>query len=48
MKDISKCLSRNFYQSKNIEGSVTFQLFGGDVIFDKNLHQRKKRNNQVI
>jgi hypothetical protein len=38
MKDISKCLSRNFYQSKNIEGSITFQLFGGDVIFDTNFH----------
>lgn len=37
-KDISKCLSRNFYQSKNIEGSVTFQLFGADVIFNKDLH----------
>lgn len=37
-KDVSKCLSRNFYQSKNIEGTVTFQLFGADVIFDKQLH----------
>jgi hypothetical protein len=37
MKEISACLSRNFYQSKNIEGSITFQLFGADVIIDKNL-----------
>ncbi len=35
--DVSKCLSRNFYQSNNIKGSITFQLFGADVIFNKNL-----------
>ena len=34
IRDVSKCLSRNVYQSKNIEGSITFQLFGGDIIFD--------------
>ena len=38
MRKVSLCLSKNFFQSKNIEGSVTFQLFGGDVIFDKELH----------
>lgn len=35
---VSKCLSRNFYQSNNIKGSITFQLFGADVIFDKQLN----------
>ena len=38
MKEVSLCLSKNFYQSKNIEGSITFQLFGADVIFDSELH----------
>ena len=38
MKKTSLCLSKNLYQSKNINESVTFQLFGVDVIFDKNLH----------
>jgi len=38
MKKISLCLSKNLYQSKNIKSSVTFQLFGIDIIFDKNLH----------
>jgi hypothetical protein len=38
MKEIEACLSKNFYQSKNIEGTITFQLFGADVIVDKNLH----------
>jgi hypothetical protein len=38
IRDVSKCLSNNVYQSENIEGSVTFQLFGGDIIFDTNLH----------
>ena len=38
MKEISLCLSRNFFQSKNILGTITFQLFGADVIFDKDLH----------
>jgi hypothetical protein len=38
IRDISKCLSKNVYQSKNIKGSVTFQLFGGDIIFDKELN----------
>ena len=38
MREISMCLSKNFFQSKNISGSVTFQLFGADVIFDKDLN----------
>ena len=38
MKEISVCLSKNLYQSKNISGTVSFQLFGIDVIFDKDLH----------
>ena len=38
MKEVALCLSKNFYQSKNIEGSITFQLFGADVIFDSELH----------
>ena len=38
MKKISYCLSKNFYQSKNILGSTCFQLFGADVIFDTYLH----------
>ena len=38
MKKVSLCLSKNLYQSKNIDGSITFQLFGTDVIFDEDLH----------
>ena len=38
MKEVAACLSKNFYQSKNISGAINFQLFGGDVIFDKELH----------
>lgn len=38
MKKVSLCLSKNLYQSKNIGGSITFQLFGTDVIFDEDLH----------
>ena len=37
LMNIFKCIARNIYQSKNIAGSVTFQLFGIDVIFNKNL-----------
>ena len=37
LKDISKCLSQNLYQSENIKECISFQLFGIDVIFDKNL-----------
>ena len=38
MKDISICLANSVYQSDNIKGSVSFQLFGGDVIFTSDLH----------
>lgn len=38
MKKISSCLSQNFYQSKNISGTTCFQLFGADVIFNKEFH----------
>jgi hypothetical protein len=38
MEEISICLSKNLYQSKNIKNTVAFQLFGADVIFDKDLH----------
>ena len=38
IRDVSKCLANNVYQSKNIEGSTTFQLFGGDIIFNNDLH----------
>ena len=35
---ICKAISPYLYQSKNIKGTTSFQLFGLDVIFDKNLH----------
>lgn len=38
MKDISYCLSKNLYQSDNIKKTISFQLFGADVIFDNDLH----------
>jgi hypothetical protein len=38
MHDISICLAKNFYQSKNISGTTCFQLFGADVIFNKEFH----------
>ena len=38
IKKISYCLSKNLYQSNNIKGSITFQLFGIDIIFDKDLN----------
>jgi len=38
MKNVCTCLSASVFQSKNISGTITFQLFGADVIFDKNLH----------
>ena len=28
MREVSLCLYKNIYQSKNIEGAITFQLFG--------------------
>ena len=38
MKEVCGCLTKNLYQSKNIGGTTSFQLFGADVIFDNNLH----------
>ena len=38
MKKVSACISRSVYQSSNIKNTVSFQIFGGDVIFDNNLH----------
>ena len=38
MKEISICLSHNLYQSKNIKETLSFQLFGCDVIFNNELH----------
>ena len=37
IQNISKCLSKNLYQSNNIKKCISFQLFGIDVIFDINL-----------
>lgn len=37
LKDICICLSKNIYQSDNIKNTTTFQLFGIDVIFDKDM-----------
>jgi hypothetical protein len=38
MEEISICLSKNIYQSRNIKNTIAFQLFGADVIFDDELH----------
>ena len=38
MKKVCTCISRSVYQSSNIKNTVSFQIFGGDVIFDNNLH----------
>jgi hypothetical protein len=38
IREVSLCIYKNLYQSKNIEGSISFQLFGADVIFTKDLH----------
>ena len=38
MTSVSECLSNNIYQSSNITGTISFQLFGADVIFDEDLH----------
>lgn len=38
MEEVSICLSKNLYQSKNIKNTIAFQLFGADVIFDNELH----------
>ena len=37
LKDVSKCLSKNLYQSDNIKNAVSFQLFGIDIIFNNDL-----------
>lgn len=37
LKDICICLSNNIFQSDNIKNTTTFQLFGIDVIFDKDM-----------
>ena len=37
-KDMAVCLKKNIYQSTNIKGTTTFQLFGADVIFNNNFH----------
>ncbi len=37
IKNVSKCLSKNLYQSANIKNTVCFQLFGIDIIFNNNL-----------
>ena len=34
----SQAMEKKLYQSDNLKGATTFQIFGGDVIFDKNLH----------
>ena len=33
-----QCLSKNLYQSANIKNTICFQLFGIDIIFNKDLH----------
>lgn len=38
MHYVCSAMEPHLYQSKNLKGATTFQLFGGDVIFDKNLH----------
>jgi hypothetical protein len=35
---VSKAMENKLYQSNNLKGTTTFQIFGGDVIFDSNLH----------
>ena len=38
MEKICSCISKNLYQSDNIKGTISFQLFGADVIFDIDLN----------
>jgi hypothetical protein len=38
MKDVSRCISKSVYQSPNLKGTTTFQIFGGDVIFTESMH----------
>ena len=35
---ICKCLSNNLFQSDNLLGATSFQLFGIDIIFDNELN----------
>lgn len=37
-KLLSQCVGTQVYQSPNLRGTTSFQLFGVDVIFDKNLN----------
>jgi hypothetical protein len=37
LTNIFNCIAGSIYQSKNIAGTTSFQLFGIDVIFNKNL-----------
>jgi len=37
LKKISDCISNHMYQSDNIKGATSFQLFGIDIIFNNNL-----------
>ena len=34
---LSSCISNSIYQSKNLKNTISFQLFGADVLFDENL-----------
>jgi len=59
MVDVSNCIHKSLYQSKNLSGT-SFQLFGIDVIFDENLYpyilelnkgpdmQSKDQNDHII
>ena len=38
MREISQCLSYSIYQSKNIKDTISFQIFGADIIFDTQLN----------
>ena len=35
---VCKAIDPYLFQSSNIEGAVTFQLFGADIVFDNNMH----------
>jgi hypothetical protein len=37
LKKVSKCLAKNLFQSANIKSTISFQLFGIDIIFNKDL-----------
>jgi hypothetical protein len=38
IKKVSICLSKNIYQSENIKNTISFQLFGIDIIFTKDFY----------